>query len=450
VKSYGYSGDYNILVMELMGKSLEDLLTTRQEKKLSVKSVCMLADQMLTILEQVHSKHIIHRDIKPDNFVMGLGDNSKYLYLLDFGLARKYRSSTTGLHYPMKNRKKLTGTARYASINALKGLEQSRRDDLEAIGYVLMYFLRGSLPWQGLPVKTKEDRYKKIMEKKQSTSPEELCTGFPQEFAEYIHYTRKLTYEEEPDYNYLRNLFRSIMQKNNYEFDYLYDWTVSVRKPTPSESNQPELGNNSILINQMQSSNLNIMHNKENVGDVINKTFTGLGVNCEIVKNSTFKENGLAPIEGTPTVKENLNLNVKNFDSNKNMVRNDSKTLVTNKTPVIISQKNNYINPVNSITPPYNQLSASYTNCNININLTNTATATANCLTNNNNFNTLQAQRNDSQNIQCITNPNINFNNYVTPIPVNASNKSNNGQAKGSPTQIPLKKSKKEKGCCIL
>lgn len=440
--------------MELMGKSLEDLLITRQEKKLSVKSVCMLADQMLTIIEQVHSKHIIHRDIKPDNFVMGLDDNSKYLYLLDFGLARKYRSSTTGLHYPMKNRKKLTGTARYASINALKGLEQSRRDDLEAIGYVLLYFLRGSLPWQGLPVKTKEDRYKKIMEKKQSTSPEELCAGFPLEFAEYIHYTRQLTYEEEPDYIYLKNLFKTILTNNNQEFDYVYDWTESVKKPSHSESNQPELGSNSILINQMQSSNLNIDKNKENMGDIINKNFTGLGVNCEIVKNSTFKENGVGNFESTSTVKENLNLEVKNFVSNNNLAINNSKNVVASKSPVLISQKNNYItpvNPVNSIAAPYNQLSASYTNCNININLTNTATATAtaNCITNNN-FNTMQAQRNDSQNIQCITNPNINFNNYVTPVVVNGSNKSNSDQAKGGPIEIPLKKSKKEKGCCIL
>ena len=117
VKSYGYSGNFNILVMQLLGKSLEDIFEDR--KNFSLKSVCMLANQMITVLEYIHNKHFIHRDIKPDNFVMGLEDKSQYVYLLDFGLAKKYRSSTTLIQNPMINKKKLTGTARYASINAL-------------------------------------------------------------------------------------------------------------------------------------------------------------------------------------------------------------------------------------------------------------------------------------------------------------------------------------------
>ena len=441
--------------MELMGKSLEDLLTTRQEKKLSVKSVCMLAEQMLTILEQVHSKHIIHRDIKPDNFVMGLGDNAKLLYLLDFGLARKYRSSTTGLHYPMKNRKKLTGTARYASINALKGLEQSRRDDLEAVGYVLMYFLRGSLPWQGLPVKTKEDRYKKIMEKKQSTTPEELCAGFPNEFAEYINYTRKLSYEEDPDYNYMKNLFNNVMMKNNFEFDYTYDWTQCEKKNTIMSdfglnSNNPDMGNNSILINHLQMSNL-----QPGVIPDLNKN----DIKCGI-KNSNIKENGLALDfnDGAPTLKDNL-VNLRNFDSNQPNLTNDTKTLNFNnsiKTPIICKNTFNNNNICNTPNNQFNQLTHSYTNCNININMSGTAatpginnnlTNTANYLTNNN-FNTLQAQKNDTvTGVNCITNPNVNLNNYVTPVVKGGAASS---MVKGIPVQIPLKKSKKEKGCCIL
>ena len=225
IKSFGYSGEYNILVMQLMDKSLEDIFNKR--KKFSVKTTCMLGYQMVNVLQYIHDRHIIHRDIKPDNFVMGANENNAHLYLLDFGLAKKYRSSRTLVQYPLIKKKKLTGTARYASIHALEELEQSRRDDLESVGYVLMYFLRGGLPWQGLKIKSKEDRYKKILAKKKETSSEELCKGFPDEFREFVEYTRNLEYTEQPDYEMLRNKFVNLVTKKNGEnFDYIYDWTT--------------------------------------------------------------------------------------------------------------------------------------------------------------------------------------------------------------------------------
>ena len=158
---------------------------------------------------------------------MGANENNAHLYLLDFGLAKKYRSSRTLVQYPLIKKKKLTGTSRYASIHALEELEQSRRDDLESVGYVLMYFLRGGLPWQGLKIKSKEDRYKKILAKKKETSSEELCKGFPDEFREFVEYTRNLEYTEQPDYEMLRNKFVNLVTKKNGEnFDYIYDWTT--------------------------------------------------------------------------------------------------------------------------------------------------------------------------------------------------------------------------------
>jgi serine/threonine protein kinase len=230
IKSFGFSGEYNILVMELLGKSLE-LLFQENECKFSLKTVCMLADQMITRLEYIHKKYILHRDIKPDNFTLGRGKQSHIVYLIDFGLSKKYRSSK-GNHEHIKytENKKLIGTARYASINALKGCEQGRRDDLEALGYVLMYFLRGNLPWQGLKLNKGDDRYKKIYEKKKNTTPEELCVGYPKQFCEFIKYARSLSFEQEPNYNYLKKLIYNVMNKYDYSFDYLYDWGIKKKK----------------------------------------------------------------------------------------------------------------------------------------------------------------------------------------------------------------------------
>ena len=223
---FGQNLDYNILIMQLMGKSLEDLINVH--KIFTIKTVCMLGFQMVNNLQYIHDRHIIHRDIKPDNFVMGLNENNAHLYIIDFGLSKKYRSSETLLQYPLIKRKKLVGTARYASIHALEEYEQSRRDDLESVSYVLLYFLKGSLPWQGLKVKVKEERYKKILEKKKETTSEELCRGFPFIFQEFVNYARNLDYLEEPNYDNIKNIFYSyVVNDLNDNFDFFYDWTTA-------------------------------------------------------------------------------------------------------------------------------------------------------------------------------------------------------------------------------
>ena len=249
IKSYGYSGDFNVLVMQLLDKSLEDLIN--KYTTFSIKTTAMLGYQMVNILQYIHDRHIIHRDIKPDNFVMGAKEDNAKLYILDFGLAKKYRSSRTLIQYPYIKKKKLTGTARYASIHALEAYEQSRRDDLESIGYVLMYFLRGNLPWQGLKVRSKENRYKKILEKKRETSSEELCKDFPHEFFEYVDYTRNLEYEQDPDYDFLRKKFQDVLKGLNEELDYIYDWTTSTDlkkrvNKKDEENDENESGENDI------------------------------------------------------------------------------------------------------------------------------------------------------------------------------------------------------------
>lgn len=225
IKWCGAEGDYNVMVMELLGPSLEDLFNFCS-RKFSLKTVLLLADQLISRVEYVHTKNFIHRDIKPDNFLMGLGKKGNLVYIIDFGLAKKYRDARTQQHIPYRENKNLTGTARYASINTHLGIEQSRRDDLESLGYMLMYYNLGSLPWQGLKAATKRQKYEKISEKKMSTPIEVLCKAFPSEFATYLSYTRALRFDEKPDYSFLRQLFRNLFHRQGFTYDYVFDWNL--------------------------------------------------------------------------------------------------------------------------------------------------------------------------------------------------------------------------------
>jgi casein kinase 1 len=234
---YGVEGDYNVMVIDLLGPSLEDLFSFCN-RKFSLKTVLMLADQMINRIEYVHAKNFIHRDIKPDNFLIGLGKKANQVHIIDFGLAKKYRDPKTQQHIPYREGKNLTGTARYASVNTHLGIEQSRRDDLEAIGYVLMYFNRGSLPWQGLKANGKKEKYEKIMEKKMSTPVEVLCKHFPSEFVTYLNYCRSLRFEDRPDYAYLRRLLKDLFFRESYQYDFVFDWTVLNYQSKPSADKQ--------------------------------------------------------------------------------------------------------------------------------------------------------------------------------------------------------------------
>ncbi|PWA21926.1 hypothetical protein CCH79_00015666 [Gambusia affinis] len=249
IKWCGAEGDYNVMVMELLGPSLEDLFNFCS-RKFSLKTVLLLADQMISRIEYIHSKNFIHRDVKPDNFLMGLGKKGNLVYIIDFGLAKKYRDARTHQHIPYRENKNLTGTARYASINTHLGIgkfpllassltappplhasefsstEQSRRDDLESLGYVLMYFNLGSLPWQGLKAATKRQKYERISEKKMSTPIEVLCKGYPSEFSTYLNLCRSLRFDDKPDYSYLRQLFRNLFHRQGFSYDYVFDWNM--------------------------------------------------------------------------------------------------------------------------------------------------------------------------------------------------------------------------------
>jgi casein kinase I family protein HRR25 len=222
----GVGGDRRALVLDLLGLNLEKIFNICH-RRFSLKTVLLLADQILSRVEQTHAKSIIHRNIKPDNLLMGSGSDDRQVCIVDFGLAKRYRDAKTLLHIPSRESRGVTGTARYASINAHLGLELSRRDDIESLAYVLIYFCRGSLPWQGRKAATRREALDRVLAEKIATPVSDLCSGIPPEFAMCLDYARSLAFYETPDYSYLRGLFRGLFVRAGFRDDRVFDWTVS-------------------------------------------------------------------------------------------------------------------------------------------------------------------------------------------------------------------------------
>ena len=252
--------DVLIMVMELLGDNLQQLIQNQADKKFSLKTTILLVIQILKRIKTLHENNFIHRDIKPENFTIGLKKKNNIIYMIDYGLTRKYCDSHKN-HIPYKEGKNLTGTALYASIYTHKGIEQSRRDDLESLGYMLIYFCKGELPWMNVKAKNKAGKYKKIMEKKMEMKPEILCAGLIDEFREYFKYFRELQFTEEPNYNYLFELFNNAMKKNNIINDFKFDWCQNNKSDI---NNNEKIFSTENLFSKLKLGRFNFNENKDN------------------------------------------------------------------------------------------------------------------------------------------------------------------------------------------
>ena len=224
VLSFGRCGNNHILVETLLGKTLKQLFDLNKNPQSKMKDMCMAAIQIMDRIKFIHSKNIIHQDIKPENFLVG-NPNTSLIYIVDFGLSKKYRSSRTNKHIKFAKNKPFNGTFNFASINSMKGIEMTRRDDLESIGYMLIYLIKGKLPWSEYLNKELGERFEIIFNIKRNISNEVLCKDLPSEMCEYMNNVKALKFDEEPNYNELKKLFISILDNMNEKYDLKFSWS---------------------------------------------------------------------------------------------------------------------------------------------------------------------------------------------------------------------------------
>ena len=312
--------EFYYLILEFLGPNLIELLKYCDNKKFSVITVSLLAIQMLNRIENLHKHNYIHRDIKPENFLIGTGVNSNIVYLIDFGLSKRYKNPKTHSHIPYREGRTLTGTARYVSINTHLGIEQSRRDDLESIGYVLIFFLKGILPWQGL--KDGKDKYTRIMEKKLQIPTEILCFGLPEEIIVYLNYCKTLKFEDRPHYDYVRGLFLRLLNnsanlyrltKDNLKFDWCYEDKKSLMKIFQMKKNESNMDSD-IKKKTAQNNNLSLINEeekKEGNDSIIN---VNKNPNIETIENLNDNNKNISESEGSESSQDSQNTLKFNFN----------------------------------------------------------------------------------------------------------------------------------------
>ena len=342
VISFGRTKTHNILIEPLLGFSLLDL-HVKKKKKILMKDICMIAIQLIDRIEWVHSKNVVYRDIKPENFLFGKKD-PETLYIIDFGLCRKYKSTKTGKHIIPKNTGKFTGTSRYASVYAMAGNEQSRRDDIESIGYLLIFLMKGRLPWQGINGKSHKECYQKLYLMKKYMPVEKLCNGLPKGMSDFLIYAKNLKFEQQPDYNYLKSLFKVILSYlvpniSLYKFSWLMGNNLNpMRKSSPQNR----------LYRKIQRS----LEHKKSTSPMSQQA----GVSLNFVKN--IKNINVFDSNDNMTMEKNYNNNNYYTNSNQNYnnlnVVNNLQKSNNNNTLNLNNNFNAYNNKEMSRTLPVN------------------------------------------------------------------------------------------------
>lgn len=343
VISFGRYGKYNILIQTLLGKSLEKIWI-ENNKIFNIKDICMIAIQTLDRIEYIHSKNYLHRDIKPSNFLVGNPDNS-IVYLVDFGNSRKYRSSRTGKHIQSIKINRIFGTTIFLSLSSTKGNEQSRKDDLESLGYMYIYLFKGGLPWSNIKHIKIEEIIRKTIQMKEKTSFEDLSMGLPKEFCTYMNYVKKLNFDQDPDYNYLKSLFINLLTKIGLKNDNLFSWVdenkiprikrkkyIYKRKSSPQVRllNKIIRSNSSKIFGTLKSSNNNYPSGEISVGNNSKNKYEYLTTDINNKINNS-KENNI----------KKLNRNIINNNISKGL-----KTINFNNININIQKYYNYI-PLN-------------------------------------------------------------------------------------------------------